>query len=297
MRTRGILALIFVALIMTGGSSGEQEKTYKNADIGFSVAYPASYQAKEIKWVKETTGVTLGKKEGSITVQAMPAGTSYEPMKFDDYVRIAAAAEIQNYEKLVSLEKFTSDYGVKGYKTFWRVVQHEDTDKGEINSTAVVGPIYYFPPVKKTKLGDQPVKTIMLSAYPTPQPGSAMEKELAEVAAGFRYHNSVRSFFGKGAHGKMDFVKKGQPFKIELAGNPTTGYNWYIDQIDEKYFQVISSGYQPAKDKRLVGAGGKCYWNIKPLKTGVSTLQLLYYRVWEGPGKAVDKFTVRVVVR
>jgi inhibitor of cysteine peptidase len=284
------LFLVFcLAACLTGCGGQEKERICKNPDFGFSLVCPVSYQVKEIKWVKELTGFSLQQPAGTVTVQAMGAGTDYEKMPFDQYVRIAAAAEIQNFDKLTSLESFTSEYGIKGYKTYWEVVRHEDTDSGEVNSAATAGPIYYFPSPGQQKLGAQPVKAIMISGDP------AVEQDVSEVAASFRYLNSFRSFFGKPQHNKLYFVRKGKKFRVELAGNPTTGYNWYIDKLDENYFQVRESGYQPP-DTRLVGAGGKCYWEIMPLKPGFSTIKLLYYRSWEGKAKAVDRFEVRVVV-
>ena len=280
----------FLVLVLGGCGGGNGERVYKNADFGFSVLYPSDYSARELKWVKEPTGVVLQKKEGTITVQAMAAGTMYEDTPFDDYARIAAAAEIQNFDKLISIERFTSEYGIRGYKTYWKVIQHEDTDTGEINAATKVGPIYYFPPRLKQKLGDQPVKTIMISGDP------AVQKDAESIATSFRYLNSFKALFRKGHHGKIFFVEKGKPFKIELEANPTTGYNWHITEIDENYFKVRSSGYQAEATGRI-GSGGKSYWNIIPLKEGISTIRLLYYRVWEGKDKAVDKFTVRIVIK
>ncbi len=281
-----------LALCLNGswGVRNGQEKVYDNADFGFSVNYPADYRAKEIKWVKEKTGVELDKKGAYLTVRAMGAGTMYEDMPFDQYVKIAAASEIQNYDKLVSIESFTSEYGIKGYKTFWEVIVHEDTDGGELDYTTIAGPIFYFPPAKKQKLGEQPVKTIMISGYE----GGTKEAEL--VAFSFRYLTSFKTFFRGINRGKLYFVKKGNPFRIELESNPTTGYNWYIADMDESYFKVRSSGYQ-AQKTGLVGSGGVSYWEILPLKQGIKAIRLLYYRPWEGKDKAVDEYRLIVVIR
>jgi len=292
---RIIIFFIFLSSFLAGCGERERQKVYKNADFGFSITYPVEYQAKELKWVKESTGVILQKKEGSITIQAMAAGTNYENMPFKEYARIAAAAEIQNFNQLISIESFTSDYDIKGYRTYWEVVEHEDTDTGEINALTTVGPIYYFPPLRKQKLGSQPVKTIMLSCNPAPAQGCALQKDAEEIARSFRYLNSLKSYFKKGQHGKLFFVKKNKPFRIELPSNPTTGYNWFITDMDENYFKVHESGYEPPSTKWL-GAGGKSYWEIIPLKEGLSSIRLLYYRSWEGKSKAVDEFSIRVII-
>ena len=289
---KGIIALALLVLCLGGCGGGEngKEKIYHNPDFGFSINYPVDYQSKEIKWVKENTGVELEKKGAFITVGAMAAGTMYENMPFDQYVKIAAASEIQNYEKLVSIESFTSEYGIKGYKTYWEMIVHEDTDTGEADYTTLAGPIYYFPPMRKQKLGEQPVKTIMISCY------EGGGKDVEQVAASFRYLTSFKTFFRDRHRGKLYFVKKEKPFRIELDSNPTTGYNWYISDMDESYFKVRSSGYQAARNG-LIGTGGKSYWEIIPLKEGVKTIRLLYYRPWEGKGKAVDEYKLMVMIR
>lgn len=103
---------------------------------------------------------------------------------------------------------------------------------------------------------------------------------------------------GAGAkqHGRSLSAVKGKPFRLELNSNPTTGYNWYITGLDKRFFKVRSSGYQPQATGR-VGSGGKSYWVIVPLKAGLSTIQLRYYRVWEGKNKAVDSYELRVLSR
>lgn len=288
MRKIAIFGLLLLLVAGCAGKNENKEAVYKNADFGFSVAYPSVYRAKELKWIKEATGVELSQDKATITVQAMAAGTMNANMPFGQYVREAAIDEGQNFTRLVSIESFSSDYDIKGYRTYWEVVQHEESDTGESDITSTAGPIYYFAPRLKQTLGDQPVKTIMISGYQAP------EKDITAVAASFRYLNSYKALFRKGHHGKVYFVKQGKPFRIELAANPTTGYNWYIAEMDENFFQVRSSGYDP-RPTELVGSGGTSYWNIVPLKDGVSTIKLLYYRVWEGKEKAVDTFTLRVI--
>jgi len=271
------------------------EKSYKNKEFGFSVAYPANYQSQELKWVKESMGVDLSGKNGVIRVQAMPAGTDYADMPFDEYARIAALSEIQNYEKLLTIEAFVSSSDVVGYKTYWQVLQHEDTDKGSIDTVTVSGPIYYFPPHRQKLLGEQPVKTIMISFGGAPGRAKQLEREAEAVARSFRYNYSFLPIFQKKHAGKRYNVLKNKKFVVELPSNPTTGFNWFLDNMDEKHFKVESSGFRPAKSK-LVGAPGVAYFDLVPIKEGKSTLKLLYYRPWESPAKAVDSYSVNITI-
>jgi predicted secreted protein len=287
---RKILLLgLLTVLAISGCGGGEQGQVYNNRDFGFAVNYPSGYQARSIKWVKEESGVELKKADQVITVQAMPTGTEYAGLSFDRYVRIAASVDIQNFTKLARIEPVTSAYNIKGYKTYWEVVQHEDTDQGENDRTVIAGPIFYFPVERPRPLGAQPVKAVMIYA------DEKLSAEAEEIAASFRYRNSFVTLLRNRQHGQLFWARQNKLFRIELAANPTTGYNWYISTLDEKQFRVRRSGYDPDAGNR-VGGGGTSYWEIIPLKKGPGTIKLLYYRVWEGAAKAVDQFQVRVLV-
>jgi predicted secreted protein len=289
MRKLSCLLGAAVILLAAGCAGGAKERVYNNRDFGFAVNYPAGFQVKPLRWVKEETGVELKRAGKTVTVQAIPTGINYKKLPFDQYVAIAAAVDIQNFTRPTLIEPFTSAYNVKGYKTFWEVVRHNDSDSGEADSTEVVGPLYYFPPERERALGEQPVKAIMISA------DERLSAEANEVAASFRYLNSFVTLLRRPQHGQLFWAKKDRPFRIELTANPTTGYNWYIAGLDEKMFQVSRSGYNPERTG-LIGSGGTSYWEITPLAAGTGTIKLLYYRVWEGAEKAVDRFQVRVLV-
>jgi inhibitor of cysteine peptidase len=298
MRKTIILGLLFVVIVISGcGNEREHEKSYKNSDFGFSINYPSGYQAKEIKWARGAVGVELLKNgKGVLSLQAMPTGTNYAGMPFKNYIKIAASVEIQNYTKLLSIETIVSDYDITGYKTYWLVIEHEDTDRGEINSTYEAGPIYYFPLLGRHKLGSQPVNAIVLSLAPAAGKEKAVENDADEIARSFRYQNRFKALFHLAHRGKTFFVAQNKAFRIELPANPTTGFNWYPINLDENYFKIKSSGYNPS-DNKLLGAPGVSYWELIPLKEGSTSIQLLYFRPWEGKDKAVDKYNIRVVVR
>ncbi|MCU0641270.1 MAG: protease inhibitor I42 family protein [Candidatus Margulisbacteria bacterium] len=289
MKLRGWLFLILCVPLLAGCGDGAQDRTYKNNEFGFSVSFPPGYQVKPITWVKEETGAELRLGERKITIQALPTGLNYAGLTFDQYVRIAASVDIQNFQKLISLEPIISAYGISGYRTYWEVIEHNDGDDGQVDRTVTVGPLYYFPLKYPRKLGEQPVKAVLI--YPDP----ALSVEAEGIVASFRYEDSFLRLLRGQQHGKQFLASRDKPFRIELAANPTTGYNWYIAQLDETRFKVRRSGYDPDQTGR-VGGGGTSYWEIIPLKAGVGTIKLLYYRVWEGAAKAVDQFQVRVLV-
>lgn len=183
---------VLLLMIALTGCSQPTEKVYRNKSFDFQVSYPARYEIKEYVWEGIQQSAELKSQQGVIDIRAMGAGTMYDKMSFDEYARIAASVEIQNYEKLVSIKPFVSDSGIKGYKTFWRVIQTvppEDFDKPELYPPYISGPIYYFPPREKKYIGRQPVKVIMLSCYVLPdgKMDQAAELELEKIAKSFRY--------------------------------------------------------------------------------------------------------------
>ncbi len=103
------------------------------------------------------------------------------------------------------------------------------------------------------------------------------------------------TLFSKADNSKTVTVTDGKIFRLELASNPTTGFDWHLEGLDTKSLKVVSSGFNPPKSN-LVGAGGTAWWEIQPLKSGKHPIHLLYYRVWEGKEKSVDQYTLQLNV-
>lgn len=133
-----------------------------------------------------------------------------------------------------------------------------------------------------------PVKAVMIYSDAT------ISAEAEEIAGSFRYLNSFMGLFHQKHSGSVFLVKKGQPFRVELPENPTTGYNWYVTEMDESRFRVASSGYNVPPNGQI-GTGGTGYFEIIPLTEGPGTIHLQYFRSWEGSDKAVDDFKVRIM--
>lgn len=101
-------------------------------------------------------------------------------------------------------------------------------------------------------------------------------------------------------NGRTVSVKRGEPIRLELAANATTGYDWQIEELAAEYFKVRTAGYRVDEvepGREALGTGGISYWVIIPLKNGQSTIRLLYFRPWEGKDKAVEQFSVTILVK
>ena len=72
----------------------------------------------------------------------------------------------------------------------------------------------------------------------------------------------------------------GDLVRVQLDGNPTTGYIWEPDQLDTSLLQLTA---QPAFAQRtdLPGGGGTYTFTFKALQAGTGHLRLIYHRTFE----------------
>ena len=102
--------------------------------------------------------------------------------------------------------------------------------------------------------------------------------------------------FQAGDNLKTAVVYKGQLFTIQLDSNPTTGFDWHLVKINNKYVKQVASGYNQSSTK-LVGAGGQRWFKLKLVAVGRTSLTLSYYRIWEGPQKAVNNYALNLLIK
>lgn len=94
-------------------------------------------------------------------------------------------------------------------------------------------------------------------------------------------------------------VATGKDIVISLAGNPTTGYGWKIGQITGEAIKAqgeptyVADAHLPG----IVGAGGTFVFKLHAVKTGTSTVGLVYVRPWEKDTLPVKTFTVTIKVQ
>jgi len=88
----------------------------------------------------------------------------------------------------------------------------------------------------------------------------------------------------------------GDVLVLELAGNPTTGYNWYVVDADGSVLQQRGDP-EFAPDSSAIGSGGKLLLTFKALAAGESPLVLAYQRTWEVGVSPLETLNLRVVVK
>ncbi len=99
-------------------------KTYTNEKFGYTIKYPNDWTYREYPDTQTGAGFRPINQSNEvqyefINVGAYGSAENEYNVPFDDYVKEAAIAEIQNYEKLNSIKQITTDAGIKGYETTW----------------------------------------------------------------------------------------------------------------------------------------------------------------------------------
>jgi len=108
-------------------------------------------------------------------------------------------------------------------------------------------------------------------------------------------------------------VKSGQKFTIELEGNPTTGYSWFLEMPEKlqetnllkpinlkenNAGEYYSIGNQNNKEEEIQRVGGGGIFHFKFLSgenNGHEKLTFVYKRPWNEEGKIQKSINVKVV--
>jgi inhibitor of cysteine peptidase len=83
-------------------------------------------------------------------------------------------------------------------------------------------------------------------------------------------------------------VHLGDQIVVRLDENPTTGYRWAIDQIDEDLLVPEQDDFSMAGTG--VGGGGELIKKFTAKKPGSTRLGLKLWRDWEGDKSIIKRF-------
>ena len=98
--------------------------------------------------------------------------------------------------------------------------------------------------------------------------------------------------------GKEVEITTDQLLVVILESNATTGFQWELAELtNEATLEYVEDKYNAPEATGLVGAGGTEEWTFRPLNEGTSTISMEYSRPWEGGEKAVETFTLTVVIK
>ena len=99
--------------------------------------------------------------------------------------------------------------------------------------------------------------------------------------------------------GKSVKVDVGRRVRIRLAGNPTTGYSWFLMPIEGQAVKAEGKlKYKPNTHRPgMVGVGGTFELVLRAVQAGESKVRLEYKRPWEKDTPPIRKFAVTLAVR
>jgi predicted secreted protein len=94
--------------------------------------------------------------------------------------------------------------------------------------------------------------------------------------------------------GQTITVKARDIIQIELAETGSTGYRWYIDNLDARYVELVSEETKKVSEEGKIGAPVMRVWRFKADKVGQTEIKMDYYRKWEGKDKLTDNFLIKI---
>jgi predicted secreted protein len=86
----------------------------------------------------------------------------------------------------------------------------------------------------------------------------------------------------------------GDYIAVDLPTNPSTGYDWHLETLDQRVVALRSKYYYGFSG--LYGSSGRVVWLFEVIGYGRTGLVLKYYRIWEGPSNAIDTYTLHIMV-
>ena len=93
--------------------------------------------------------------------------------------------------------------------------------------------------------------------------------------------------------GREIAIKVGNILLIELPGKAGTGYSWVVEETGAPYLKLMSEATQKVGETRP-GSPVMQVWRFKAAQPGACEIKMAYYRPWEGVGKAVDHFSLKL---
>ena len=97
-------------------------------------------------------------------------------------------------------------------------------------------------------------------------------------------------------NGKAFEVRQDGTVVIHLRENPTTGYRWVIDKVDNHILAIQSTDYSQTPSGGI-GGGGERRLTFKAIQAGATLLQLKLWQEWEGEKSVTERFTVTIQVK
>jgi predicted secreted protein len=93
--------------------------------------------------------------------------------------------------------------------------------------------------------------------------------------------------------GREIALKVGNILLIELPGKAGTGFSWVAEETFAPCLKLMDQTTRQLKES-LPGGPVMQVWRFQAVKPGACEIKIAYYRPWEGVGKAVDHFRLKL---
>lgn len=90
-------------------------------------------------------------------------------------------------------------------------------------------------------------------------------------------------------------VRLGDSIVITLSENPSSGFRWSADSLDETLLALDGHDYHPGGAG--VGSGGTVVWRLHGKKEGQTRLALKKVRSWEAGSEPAGQFAVSLEIK
>lgn len=100
---------------------------------------------------------------------------------------------------------------------------------------------------------------------------------------------------GSEQHGQSVPASVGDVVVVRLPENPTTGFRWQVDRLDEGTVEQVEDTYDGGPSA-AVGGGGTRALAFRVKAPAPTVIELEYRRPWEDRGTGSDRWRVELVV-
>lgn len=101
--------------------------------------------------------------------------------------------------------------------------------------------------------------------------------------------------FSEKNNGALVEVSRGSKVTLELEENPTTGYQWAVNSIDEIFLVPEGDAFLTG-DQMGLGAGGVRRFFFRAKGTGCTSLSLINKRPWQSDNESLATFKLAIQI-
>ena len=104
------------------------------------------------------------------------------------------------------------------------------------------------------------------------------------------------TLLGEDDAGRQVELAVGEKLLVTLESNPTTGFSWFVDEINERVLVQQGETEYEGSGPPIPGSGGTETFIFEAVGTGETTLVLIYHRPWEEGVDPIETYSVTIVV-